>query len=308
MASVRIEGEAFQDRRYDRLAEYAGLVDADHARGKMASLWLQCTIEGRYILPECDVKRALGDRGVDALEFAGLGERTDDGVRIRGTRGRIEWLEQKRKEGRKHGQKGAKFGKLGGRPRKTGSKPGKGVSPEPPSPLNGNRVKNPPLTPALAPSPAPSEIPDLSQRAHEAVAATPTGVARRVYARYLGAFNAVRPPGVPEMGDRLGSKGERNIAESIPALLAEFDGDYAAVESLLDHVLEVAKAEAIRAQSVQWFDEDMWLPHRIAKTRVRRVEGEPGRGTSRSQGSTADLLDWQKQRIREAEERERNGE
>ena len=47
-ASVRIEDDAFSDTRYDLLARYGGLADADHARGKMARIWRQCTLEGRH--------------------------------------------------------------------------------------------------------------------------------------------------------------------------------------------------------------------------------------------------------------------
>lgn len=107
--SVRIEDEAFSDERFDDLATMAGLVDGDHARGKMARLWRQCTLETRYVLPRATVLRVLGDRGVEALVSARLGEEVGDGIRIRGTRGRVEWLKKLRSNG--------KFGRLGGRPR-----------------------------------------------------------------------------------------------------------------------------------------------------------------------------------------------
>ena len=109
-ASVRIEDEAFSDRRYARLAKEAGLADADHARGKMAVLWRQCTIEQRHHLPVADVLDVLGERGVDALVASRLGELEGDLVRICGTSGRIEWLDKLRNNGR--------YGKLGGRPKK----------------------------------------------------------------------------------------------------------------------------------------------------------------------------------------------
>lgn len=91
-ASVTIVDEAFSDRRYERLAARAGLADADHARGKMAVLWRQCTIEQRDVLPVDDVIGVLGPNGVDALVFASLGCAVRGGIRIHGTRGRIEWL------------------------------------------------------------------------------------------------------------------------------------------------------------------------------------------------------------------------
>lgn len=123
-ASVRIEDEAFSDRRYERLAAEAGLTDADHARGKMAVLWRQCTIEHTHILEVSDVVPVLGPRGVEALELSRLGERVDSTrVRIRGTRGRIEWLAKLRKNGAK-----------GGRPKKTKWKPSGSAEPNPPAP------------------------------------------------------------------------------------------------------------------------------------------------------------------------------
>lgn len=109
-ASVRIEDEAFSDERYEDLAHAAGLADADHARGKMARLWRQCTIEQTETLMGSTVERLLGTRGIEALEISRLGERVEGGrVRIKGTTGRIEWLGKLRDNG--------KFGHLGGRPK-----------------------------------------------------------------------------------------------------------------------------------------------------------------------------------------------
>jgi hypothetical protein len=143
-ASVRIEDEAFSDERYDDLAEHAGLTDADHARGKMARLWRQCTIEQRHTLPRSTVRRILGERGVEALVRARLGDVSDDDhVRIRGTKGRIEWLKKLRDNG--------KFGRKGGRPRKNP----RGFSPE--NPNGGAQGYESETPPAPAPAPAPGE-------------------------------------------------------------------------------------------------------------------------------------------------------
>lgn len=104
-APVRIEDEAFSDSRYVELAAYAGLADADHARSKMEHLWRQCTIENTYWLPGSVVRHYLGPNGVDAIVRARLGEIEDsDLVRIRGTKGRTEWLNDARNNGRKGGR------------------------------------------------------------------------------------------------------------------------------------------------------------------------------------------------------------
>lgn len=107
---MRIESQAFNDERFAELAERCGLADADHARGKMARLWYQCTILNTYEIGNQMVSRVLGSGGVDALIASGLGEKSGrDHIRIKGTAGRIEWLNTLRENGRK-----------GGRPRKDG--------------------------------------------------------------------------------------------------------------------------------------------------------------------------------------------
>ena len=143
-ASVRIEDEAFSDERYEDLALFAGLPDADCARGKMARLWRQCTLEHTHKIETHVALRVLGPNGVEALIRARLGERVGDShVRIRGTKGRIEWLKQLRENG-KHGVKG-------GRPkRNTDNPPGLGKQ-NPSGVPQGSAIETPP-----APAPAPT--------------------------------------------------------------------------------------------------------------------------------------------------------
>lgn len=124
------------------LARKAGLADADHARGKMARLWRTCTIEQRHILSLEEVELVLGDRGPSALIASRLGEEARGGIRICGTKGRIEWLGKLKENGKK-----------GGRPSKTKRFPSgfeNGTKSEP----SGSRDRNP-LSPSLAPSPSP---------------------------------------------------------------------------------------------------------------------------------------------------------
>ena len=103
-ASVRIEDEAFSDERYGVLAALCGLADADHARGKMARLWRQCTAQRTYVLPIDLVCSVLGENGADCIVKASLGELVEGGIRIRGTKGRIEWLAKLRNNARKGGK------------------------------------------------------------------------------------------------------------------------------------------------------------------------------------------------------------
>ena len=95
-AAVRIESDAFSDHRIDTLAILAGYSNKFEALGRMAHLWRTCTQREVYVLPETTVAIFLGPRGVEALIEAELGERAEGGIRIRGTKGRIEWLKNLR--------------------------------------------------------------------------------------------------------------------------------------------------------------------------------------------------------------------
>jgi hypothetical protein len=106
-ASVRIDGDAFSDVRYEILAKACQLADADHARGKMLQLWRHCTQQQTHAVARVIVVAILGDNGPDALETAQLGEVVGDEIRIRGTRGRIEWLAKLRNNAKKGGIKKA---------------------------------------------------------------------------------------------------------------------------------------------------------------------------------------------------------
>ena len=94
MAAIRVEACTADDIRFSVLAKLGGLADADHALGKMVRLWRACTNRQTYVLEELIVAEVVP---VDALVASGLGERVDGGIRIRGTKKRIEWLAKVRK-------------------------------------------------------------------------------------------------------------------------------------------------------------------------------------------------------------------
>lgn len=104
MSAVRIENEAFGDKRFDALAKLCQLADAEHALGKMSLIWRECTDRHSYVLPETFICIVLGDNGPLAIEKSGLGERVEGGIRIRGTKGRIEWLKKLKKNASKGGK------------------------------------------------------------------------------------------------------------------------------------------------------------------------------------------------------------
>lgn len=95
-APVRIEAEAFADPRIELLGAIAG-YNRYEALGRLAHLWRFCTERNSYVVSDAVISATLGDRGVTAIVQAELGDRATDGIRVRGTAGRIEWLEKKRK-------------------------------------------------------------------------------------------------------------------------------------------------------------------------------------------------------------------
>lgn len=115
MARVNVEQKALTDGRFRTLGKLLG-AKRDHARalglGMMAFVWNQCQERGRRTLTPDEIDDAASCDGLsEAIVASDLGEREGDVIRIRGSEGRIEWLEARRSEGR--GATG------GGRPKKT---------------------------------------------------------------------------------------------------------------------------------------------------------------------------------------------
>lgn len=94
LAGVTIHRDAFGDPRFEYLAALCGLADADHARGKMARLWAVCTALKTHVPPIGRIVACLGHRDAPAfLVEADLGDLLPDGrVRVRGCKGRTDWL------------------------------------------------------------------------------------------------------------------------------------------------------------------------------------------------------------------------
>lgn len=103
-AAVRIDASAFTDPRFKILGSLIG-SDRFRAIGCMAMVWSHCTEHQARTL-SAEVIDALTDvEGFsESMVRAGLGERIEDGIRICGTKGRIEWLATKRKNARKGGE------------------------------------------------------------------------------------------------------------------------------------------------------------------------------------------------------------
>jgi hypothetical protein len=117
MAAVNVEQHVFYDARYQALARLLG-VDRWSAIGRMAAVWNQCLQTESYVLSEVIVNSMFDDAPVmsEALLKAGLARPHRHGIYICGTKGRIEWLKNKRDAARRNG-------KLGGRPKETKEEP-----------------------------------------------------------------------------------------------------------------------------------------------------------------------------------------
>lgn len=142
MASVRVDG--INDPRFKILGKLINSNRFD-ALGRMVAVWEYCTEKQTYFLTEI-ILDAISEieNFADALTKSDLAERTDEGIRIKGTKGRIEWLRKLRQNGKK-----------GGRPKKTKTKPDgnqKETKFEPPSN---------PLTLTIAPSLTLTPSPEL---------------------------------------------------------------------------------------------------------------------------------------------------
>jgi hypothetical protein len=127
------------------------VADPDFALGKMVRLWMQCIERETYAVTK-PVIVALFNGATDAPEWlvsAELAEPIEGGFRIKGTRGRIEYLAEKRAKARENGTKG-------GRPRKptlvSGNNRRRGVVETPPAPAPAPapaHIEEPPIPPNL---------------------------------------------------------------------------------------------------------------------------------------------------------------
>lgn len=93
MAAVRVERTALSDPRMKLLAQLLG-CDAFSCLGRMIHVWAYCTDQQAYSVSAnlLDAMTEIADFG-EALVKAGLAEgNLEQGYRIRGTEGRIEWL------------------------------------------------------------------------------------------------------------------------------------------------------------------------------------------------------------------------
>jgi hypothetical protein len=112
MASVNIDFKAFSDRRFKIVGKKLGMHQLE-VIGRCSAVWMQC-IEGNV---ECLSKElvdttAESEGFADVLVLSNLAEEVGDGssIRLKGTTGRIEWLDRCRRNAKKAGLSRARRG------------------------------------------------------------------------------------------------------------------------------------------------------------------------------------------------------
>ncbi len=97
LTAVRIDTEAWSDLRFGALARHLGMAGHEHALIMVAKIWSWQTANftwerPTYVVASWVIESVLGGGGADAMVRCELAEATPSGYRIRGTKGRIEWL------------------------------------------------------------------------------------------------------------------------------------------------------------------------------------------------------------------------
>lgn len=101
MARVSLDSEMFGDTRFAYLAQLLGMADPDTARMKCARVWHECTLRGRPALPAATIDLAAGIPGfADRLVEAELARPQKGLIYVCGTRGRIEWFQSRKENGK----------------------------------------------------------------------------------------------------------------------------------------------------------------------------------------------------------------
>lgn len=256
-APVRIDAAAWGDLRFATLARLCGFADAEHALIKCAKIWAWQTEHytdelPTYVVDPDIVESALGPGGAGHMVRARLADSGPDGLRIRGSKGRIEWLSKKRRASkcggeatrRKHADQTGPVGLPVAQPQ--------------PEPQTGPTLG--PLTLTL------SQIPDSP-----AARAIPQDVRRLLGDRAWDRLNAMRA----EIAEANGwtdvsplhpmDPGRVELAQRIVECGPE-------AEQRVNHVLEVAFTEARAKNVVEYLSGSMFEVRSWRKKLAMRVE------------------------------------
>lgn len=132
-ASVRLEAKAFVDPRFDVLGRLLGTSRFD-ALGRMASVWAWCTERSRHDIPAFFLAAFFPDGAANSVVTAELAAWCECGepeshppgckhLRVRGTEGRVEWLEERRSAAKAGGRARAETAQRDERGRMVGVQP-----------------------------------------------------------------------------------------------------------------------------------------------------------------------------------------
>lgn len=267
-AAVRIDSTAWSDLRFVTLARLMRYADSDHALAKCSRLWSWQTENytpesPTYVVDEDTIESALGHGGAQALVRSRLAETTPDGFRVKGSKGRIEWLHQRRIASSKGGE--AKKRNLQNKDKPSGTSPG--ISAGGPEQLPTQEPEQSPLTPTL-------DLKDHSlPRAIPPTAVPSTNHQESAWERKRRWWDAMLKadarikasgiePNAPPLPSGFAGENEKNLHACERQLVdAGYTSDQ--VNSKMLHIVLVAEAEAMREGNRNWFKPAMiWDPKR----------------------------------------------
>lgn len=250
-APVRIDAPAWGDLRFATLARLCGFADAEHALIKVAKIWSWQTEHYTPDAPTYEVDpelvdSALGEGGAGHMVRARLAEEGPCGLRIKGTKGRIEWLYQKRIAS-----------KAGGEATKRKHSDQTGPVGLPTAPVMARPELGPtpgPLPLALPPDQQISDTP-----APRAIVQSVTYQQRQAWWKELNAaHDRLRKPTAKRAGIKPNTPDfakSPNENQLLPCERFLRDGGYdaAGIDAKIRHVIAVAEIEAERDQKLDYF-------------------------------------------------------
>jgi len=259
-APVRIDAAAWGDLRFATLARLCGFADAEHALIKCAKIWSWQTehytdTSPTYVVDPDLVESALGPGGADHLVRARLAEEGPDGLRIRGSKGRIEWLAQRRNASRRGGEATKRK-----RADETWPDGLPTAQPEARPEVGPNQG---PLTLSLPPdqrsdSPAPARVigQGSSWQKRQDWWACMRDAHRRLRDRGI-------LPNAPDLPNQCAGVNEANML-ACERSLREAGDDAETIDRKMRHVVLVVEAECVRDNTLRYFKPALiWAPERF---------------------------------------------
>lgn len=261
-ASVRIEDEAFSDARLELLGEIAG-YNRFEALGRMAHLWRVCTQRQLHVVSDAIVNACLGPKGADALIASELGESAEGGIRVRGTIGRIEWLEGLRARSRRGGE--ANASRLASQKEATRKPEGSHTASQ--NEASRKAKRSPP-----SPAPAPSKS-EISPEAPADWGARAGKAAELIWYEHCDRHAAMFPNAQPRLLRLPTTQGFREIRARLEDYAPLGEIGLAQFEADARHVIAVQEADAKAKLDARYFGEGMWRANNFATAKSIKAPG-----------------------------------